>query len=123
MNAIKVILLSSFLIFSPLSYSQDSDLNDDQTDTSVNNLEKAQENNQEEASGDDLQMLSLEENARKNVDHPERGLSMEEVEAYLGEPLERLTAIGSPPITRWYYESFTVYFENDKVIHSVNHPN
>jgi hypothetical protein len=29
--------------------------------------------------------------------------------------------VGDPPITRWVYDRFTVYFENDRVIHSVVH--
>jgi hypothetical protein len=27
--------------------------------------------------------------------------------------------VGDPPISRWVYDHFTVYFEYDKVLHSV----
>ena len=55
---------------------------------------------------------------------PARGMSMESVEAAFGAPTRRVPAVGGanphqPPITRWEYPSFVVYFENDKVVHSV----
>ena len=28
-------------------------------------------------------------------------------------------ALGNPPITRWDYPQFSVYFENDRVLHTV----
>jgi hypothetical protein len=36
-----------------------------------------------------------------------------------GEPSKRHTAVGQPPITRWDYPGFSVYFEYDRVIDSV----
>ena len=36
-----------------------------------------------------------------------------------GEPNERIGAVGHPPITRWVYDRYIVYFEYDKVISSV----
>jgi hypothetical protein len=55
---------------------------------------------------------------------PARGMSMEKVEASFGAPTRRVApvgggSVGQPPITRWEYPGFVVYFENDKVIHSV----
>jgi hypothetical protein len=50
---------------------------------------------------------------------PGRGLTMAQVEQRFGAPAERLAAIGQPPITRWVYPSFVVYFEHQLVIHSV----
>lgn len=50
---------------------------------------------------------------------PQRGQSMETVEARYGAPEQRKPAVGEPPITRWQYPEFTVYFEGDRVIHSV----
>lgn len=50
---------------------------------------------------------------------PSRGMSMEAVEAAFGTPLEKVPAVGDPPITRWIYADFVVFFEYDKVIHSV----
>lgn len=54
-----------------------------------------------------------------SVDRPRTGLSMDQVTAKFGGPDQQLPAVGNPPITRWVYDGFTVYFENDRVIHSV----
>jgi hypothetical protein len=53
------------------------------------------------------------------VDLPQRGLSESAVLQRLGEPTRRHPAVGQPPITRWEYADFSVYFEQDRVIHSV----
>lgn len=50
---------------------------------------------------------------------PTRGMSMAQVEARFGAPSERFAAIGQPPITRWLYPSFVVYFEYQHVVHTV----
>ena len=52
-------------------------------------------------------------------DRPNRGSSMATVESRYGAPSNRHAAIGSPPITRWDYPQFSVYFENDRVLHTV----
>ncbi|MGH8225554.1 MAG: hypothetical protein ACRER1_05335 [Gammaproteobacteria bacterium] len=62
--------------------------------------------------------------------YPTRGMSMAEVRQQFGAPQRRLppdpaTAQGplKPPIVRWVYPRFTVYFERGRVIHSVlTHP-
>ncbi len=51
---------------------------------------------------------------------PKRGMTMRSVEANFGSPSAKRSAIGDPPITRWEYQGFTVYFEHDRVIHAVN---
>lgn len=51
--------------------------------------------------------------------HPPRGATMNRVMEAHGEPDDAFKAVGEPPITRWVYEDFTVYFEHDRVIHSV----
>lgn len=53
------------------------------------------------------------------VNKPGNGLSMAEVENRFGVPLETRPAVGQPPITQWVYEGYIVYFEHDRVIHSV----
>ena len=58
------------------------------------------------------------------VSRPKPGMSMTAVESSYGAPAQRHAAVGGgnaqqPPITRWDYPSFSVYFENDRVIHSV----
>jgi len=51
---------------------------------------------------------------------PHRGLSMDQVRAKFGEPLMTKAAVGSPPITRWEYQGYVVYFEHNLVITSVS---
>lgn len=50
---------------------------------------------------------------------PGNGLTMAQVEQRFGVPKEKVPAVGDPPISRWVYDHFTVYFEYDKVLHSV----
>ena len=50
---------------------------------------------------------------------PSRGMSMEKVEATFGAPSNRVSPVGEPPITRWEYPGFVVYFEHHLVIHTV----
>lgn len=50
---------------------------------------------------------------------PLRGSRMTHVESQFGAPLEKREAVGEPPITRWIYPAFTVYFEHRHVISSV----
>jgi len=57
--------------------------------------------------------------AQTRVDTPARGLSMVQVEQKYGAPSERVPAVGQPPIARWVYPSFVVYFERNLVIHAV----
>ncbi|MEM7082746.1 MAG: phosphodiesterase [Pseudomonadota bacterium] len=51
---------------------------------------------------------------------PARGMTMAQVESRFGIPDVRRAPVGNPPITRWEYPSFVVYFEYRHVIHSVN---
>jgi hypothetical protein len=63
--------------------------------------------------------LNMTNPPQNSVDRPARGMSMEKVEAVYGAPSRRDAAIGEPPITRWEYPGFVVYFEHQYVIHSV----
>ncbi len=54
-----------------------------------------------------------------SVTLPGRGMTMDQVEARFGPPRERLPSVGDPPITRWVYDDFTVYFEYEYVINAV----
>ncbi len=58
---------------------------------------------------------------RMTRDLPGNGLSMAEVEQRFGSPNERSPAVGEPPITRWTYNDYSVYFEHNLVIESVLH--
>jgi hypothetical protein len=58
---------------------------------------------------------------------PSSGMSMDSVEAKYGAPTKRVPAVGGasaqqPPITRWEYPGFVVFFENNHVIHTVITP-
>jgi hypothetical protein len=50
---------------------------------------------------------------------PTNGRTMDQVKARFGEPVKVYPAVGKPPITRWNYPQFSVYFEHNLVIHSV----
>lgn len=50
---------------------------------------------------------------------PHTGMSMQQVDSLFGEPAEKLDSVGKPPITTWRYADFNVYFENQRVLHSV----
>lgn len=51
---------------------------------------------------------------------PTRGMTQASVEASYGTPQSTRAAVGDPPITRWEYAGFVVFFEHDKVIHAVS---
>jgi len=53
------------------------------------------------------------------VETPIRGSSMSAVEQKFGAPANKSSPVGSPPITKWFYPTFVVVFENDKVLHAV----
>jgi hypothetical protein len=50
---------------------------------------------------------------------PDRGMTMAQVAGKFGDPRTKTPAVGKPPISRWEYPGFVVYFEYDHVIHSV----
>ncbi len=54
---------------------------------------------------------------------PARGASMAQVKHRFGRPERIVPAVGKPPITRWVYPQFVVYFERERVIHSVDAAN
>ncbi|MEZ5460132.1 MAG: hypothetical protein R3E65_12810 [Steroidobacteraceae bacterium] len=54
-----------------------------------------------------------------DIETPRRGMRMNDVEARFGAPESRTPAVGEPPISRWDYAGFTVYFERDIVLHAV----
>jgi hypothetical protein len=50
---------------------------------------------------------------------PTRGMTAARVEQRFGAPERRIAAVGDPPIARWEYRDFVVFFEYDRVIHAV----
>ena len=74
------------------------------------------------AAADTLLIKRVE--AASHVKLPRRGDSMAAVEAAFGAPSTRHAAVGggsahTPPITRWDYPAFSVYFENSHVVNAV----
>jgi len=57
----------------------------------------------------------------QEIQKPKHGQSMQQIESEFGQPIEKSVTVGEPPITSWKYKKFTVYFEHNKVIHSVSH--
>jgi len=47
------------------------------------------------------------------------GIVTSYVEEKFGAPANKSSAVGNPPITKWFYPNFVVVFENDKVLHAV----
>jgi hypothetical protein len=68
------------------------------------------------AHADELKMTPAPQGGTQQ---PARGMSMDKVEAAFGAPANRVAAVGNPPITRWEYPGFVVFFENSIVLHSV----
>ena len=56
---------------------------------------------------------------QSDVPTPTRGMTMDQVAGKFGAPATKVPAVGQPPISRWEYPGFVVYFERDHVIHSV----
>jgi len=57
--------------------------------------------------------------SKHSVVAPKTGLAQSDVLSQFGAPNNRSASVGSPPISRWEYSKFYVYFEYDRVIHSV----
>jgi len=55
----------------------------------------------------------------KDIERPQNGLHRDQVLAQFGEPIEWNDAVGDPPISRWDYEHYYVFFEYDLVLHTV----
>jgi hypothetical protein len=58
-------------------------------------------------------------NSAEGVMRPTQGMDMAQVEQKFGTPVSKHAAVGDPPISRWSYDTFDVFFEYDKVIHAV----
>jgi hypothetical protein len=54
-----------------------------------------------------------------DVATPTRGMTMDQVSSKFGAPVSKVAPVGKPPISRWEYPGFIVYFEHEHVIHSV----
>ncbi len=72
-----------------------------------------------EEKGDVLEMPVTTGTPAPPISLPTHGMKMHEVERLYGTPLSRDPAIGNPPITRWNYDGFSVFFEHSTVLHAV----
>ncbi|NIV30881.1 MAG: hypothetical protein GWN58_15720 [Anaerolineae bacterium] len=73
------------------------------------------------AAADVLQMPggSPQMGESQKMEMPIKGMHKDQVKATFGQPKEILPPVGDPPITRWVYDGYTVYFEYSYVIQSV----
>lgn len=77
------------------------------------------------ASADVLLLDSIE--SAPAIPTPQRGLTMTEVRQQFGNPVTEYPTVSvnggpnQPPITRWDYDKYSVFFERDVVIDAVVH--
>jgi hypothetical protein len=76
------------------------------------------------AHADTLLIDGIDSDKQSADSRPKAGMSMTAVESSYGAPAQRHPAVGGanvqqPPITRWDYPTFSVYFEHDRVVHAV----
>jgi len=60
-----------------------------------------------------------QQGSQASIERPKTGITKTQVKSRYGEPNGWRPAVGQPPISSWVYDGFTVYFEYDRVIHSV----
>ena len=70
-------------------------------------------------SAEQINLPTTEASSEYSIQLPGRGMSMENVRSRFGEATSTVPAVGEPPITKWLYKDFTVYFESEFVIHAV----
>jgi len=58
-------------------------------------------------------------NGQAMQERPSRGSTKAQVEQRFGSPTSRHGPTGDPAIYFWEYQSYTVYFENNHVLHTV----
>ncbi len=63
-------------------------------------------------------MFSITVSAQQ-ADFPKRWLTTAEVVQQYGEPISKSNPVGVPVITFWEYTNFVVFFEGDRVLHSI----
>jgi hypothetical protein len=65
--------------------------------------------------------MSVKSQAQQSLqeDLPRNGLSESSVKNGWGQPQSVTGPVGEPPIYQWHYQNFIVFFESNRVIHSV----
>ena len=56
---------------------------------------------------------------KQALQRPANGLTQTQVEERFGEPESKTASVGEPPISSWEYPDYIVYFEYNRVLHSV----
>ena len=69
------------------------------------------------ARSDVLLIEEVRESMRREL--PSNGQTKAQVRQRYGDPVREHAPVGEPPISRWEYEEYTVYFERDLVLDSV----
>jgi len=64
-------------------------------------------------------LLIEEVRQAENMPLPVNGMDKEQVRNRFGAPAATHAPVGDPPITRWDYENWSVYFEYDLVLSTV----
>ena len=67
----------------------------------------------------DVLRIPISQQGRITVKMPAHGDQQTQVLQQFGEPRARHPGVGQPPISRWDYAGFTVYFEHNTVVNSV----
>lgn len=73
------------------------------------------------ANADEVRVPVSEQGRNAAIETPKSGVTQASVEQKFGAPQSIHGPVGDPPITKWVYQGFTVYFEYDRVIHTVIH--
>ncbi|MES9831658.1 MAG: hypothetical protein ABW139_05385 [Candidatus Thiodiazotropha sp. DIVDIV] len=60
-------------------------------------------------------------NSEEGIPRPTRSMTMDQVNQRFGQPSTAHPSVGDPPITRWDYPSYSVFFEYNHVLTSVLH--
>ncbi|WP_049721933.1 hypothetical protein [Gilvimarinus polysaccharolyticus] len=63
--------------------------------------------------------IGQQEKTGEYLTTPATGVTKTHVKDTYGEPIKQSGPVGTPPIYTWVYNDFVVYFESDRVIHSV----
>ena len=67
----------------------------------------------------DVLRIPISQQGSASIKMPTHGDKQAQVIQQFGEPSKRHASVGQPPISRWDYPGFSVYFEQSTVINSV----
>ena len=70
-------------------------------------------------SADVLRMEGLNGKVIQAKSLPRRGMTKATVSSRYGQPQHKKAAVGDPPISRWDYPGYSVYFEYNIVLHTL----